>query len=390
MKNKLVILGVTGFGISLLATVGILLYPNLSDFVKTNLTQDIRSDGNEIIESNIIEETKNPYLMPKDATSILADTNQNDQKTNFYKGLIFAYQENDTEAKNSFKKALQLSGETEPAIIQNFLNAYSDFELAQNGQRIYLNALLTKAYIDAEEYPMAIEMATKILNEKSSYRDVWILLGYANLKMETYAEAESAFTKAKSIDSVKPEIHYFLGLSRFMQNNWSGAVEELELAILYGFEPKSEAYQKMAESQNSLGNYQDALKAYEYLVNINQSSVGLFSEPIRIAIENVKDLDRALTLANLATTTFPGEALSWSLTAEVYLAKGELDSAENMIDTALGINSAFAKAYYIQGLIKEAKGELTEAKSSYKKAYELSPKADDLSAMSAIKYNALN
>jgi len=377
MKNRLIILGIVGFCLSLTATIVIVVEPNLAKLIKTNLTE------------NLIEQssTQNIDVEAQDEGS--KEDNPNSQHAIFSNALLFAYQDNDEEAKNNFKKALETDGIIDPQKIQNFLDAYTTFESAKQGQRIYLDALLTKACIDAEKYEFAKKIATKVLNQKSDYRDVWILLGYANLKTESYAEAEDAFLKAKSIDSVKPEIHYFLGLARYMQENWQGAIEEFELGILYGFEPKQEAYKKIAESQTNLGAYEEALKAYEYLVSIDKSSVLLFEAPIKIAIYSVKDFDRALTLANTATTSFPNEPLGFTLTAEVYLAKNELESAENNANIAIDLNPLFAKAYYIKGVIKEAKGELDEAKKAYKSAYELSPQGDEISIKSAEKYNAI-
>lgn len=377
MKNKLIILGIVGFALSVTTTVYLLVNESIAGMIKTNIVDSLQVNIPENIGTSL-----------SDTNSSLED-DPNSQHALFTKALLLAYKENDEEAKTNFKQALETSGEIDKEKIQNFLDAYTNFESSQNAPRIYLDALLTKACIDAEKYEFAKKLATKILEQKSDYRDVWILLGYANLKLEAYKDAEDAFIKAKSIDSVKPEIHYFLGLSKYMQDNWQGASDEFELGILYGFEPKNEAYKKLAESKAKMGAFEEALEAYEYLLSIDQNSVTLFKEPILIAINNLQDFDRALTLANTANTMFPNEPLGWTLTAEVYLAQKDLSNAESAINTAIDTNPFFAEAYYVKGLIKEAQNDIEVAKTSYKKAYETSKPGDEINTKSAQRYNAL-
>lgn len=323
------------------------------------------------------------------AENVLSEASENHQLSRFVLGMLQSFLGNYEEAKTNFSAASGLSGPVLPANIQEFQNAFTAYEAQQGGQTVYLRALLIKAMVDAEEYPMAEALALQVLNEKNDYRDVWVLLGYSQMKLKKYSEAEDAFKQAKSLDAVKPETHYFLGMAHYEQGEYAEAVDSFELALLYAFEPESEAYLRLAESQTLLGNYEDALAAYEYLVKIDQSDVSIFVEPIRLAMDIVGDLDRALTLAGEAISYFPSEATSHHLLASVYLRRGELELASTSAETALDIDPNFAEAHFTMGEIWLAKENAESAKEEFKKAYELSKPGDALSVEAAEQYNAL-
>ncbi len=317
--------------------------------------------------------------------TVLAPT----QKVLYTQGLANIAQGTATEAKPYFEQALAQSGTVTPAFIQGFSSAYSSYESAQGSDLSYLNALLSKALLDANECVLAENLALSTLKTKSDYRDVWMILGYSELQLNKLAEAEDSFRAAKKIDSVKPEVHYLLGTAHFLQNEFQDTIDEMELALLYNFEPAAEAYKKMAESHTALGQYQEALAAYEAMVNVDPSSISLFKDPVHLAIDQVQDLDRAETLAQKGITLFPSEALSHTLLAEVYLKKGESDLANDSIQTAFDINPSDPEAHFIAGQIREQQANSEGAKWEYKKAFELSKAGDPINMAAAENYNRL-
>lgn len=250
--------------------------------------------------------------------------------------------------------------------------------------------MLTQAFIDVKEYQLAAGLALDILGSKSDYRDVWIMLGYAQLKTQAYTDAEESFKQAKKLDAIKPETHYFLGTALYFEEKYEEAVNEFELAVLYGFKPENEAYRKIAESQLFLEKYEESLEAYEHLVKIDGGgSVDIFVRPVWIALTYIKDMERALSLAELAVQTFPNEAMSHNLMAWVYMEKNELDKADAEIKNAFSIDPNFAEAHYNAGRLREKQGNADGAIWEYKKAYELSKAGDSISALASERYNAL-
>jgi len=307
----------------------------------------------------------------------------------FYRSLLNAYNGNFEASRTEIQEAAKYSGEISPSYLQAVNIAFQSFDQQQEGQTIYLEALLTKSMVDVEEYHLAQAMALKVLNQQSDYRDVWTLLGYSQLKLENYEEAKQSLDQAVKIDSIKPEIHYFLGLSHYFLEEYDDAVNRFELALLYGFEPENEPYRKIAESQLFLEDYAESLAAYEYLVKIEHSSVDDFVRPVWLAIEMVQDLDRALTLAQEAVTHFPAEAMSHNLLAWAYLEQGELELADESIQRSYQIDPTLAEAHYNAGRLREAQGHTDGAIWEYEKAYQLAESGDNISEKASEAYNRL-
>lgn len=323
----------------------------------------------------------------EEALALLNSYSEPDQNILYVKGLAALIQ--GQEAKSFFEQAATQSGSLAPATLQLFLTAYQSFEAAQGSDSSYLNALLSKALLDANEAPLAEQLALSTLKVKSDYRDLWMILGYSQLEQNKLAEAEDSFTAAKKIDSIKPEVHYLLGEVHFLQQEYDASIREMELALLYDFEPAIEAYKKIAESHAALGHYEEALAAYEAMLTRNPSSITFFKTPIDLAINQVQDLDRAQSLAQKGVDLFPSEALAHTLLANVYLKKSNLELASEEITKALSLNSNEAETHLVAGQIHEQENKLESAKSEYKKAFELSEAGDSNNTKAAESYNRL-
>lgn len=325
----------------------------------------------------------------EEASEVFKTLKDQSQETAFYASILYTFQADYGEAKKQLDKAKSLGGTIESETLDLFSTAFASYESQKEGQNIYLEALITQALVESLEYELAENMALKILNEKADYRDVWILLGYAQLKMEKYQEAEDAFKQAKTLDSVKPETHYFLATALFFQEEYEAAVDEYELALLYDFTPEEEVYKKIAECQLFLEDYDEAVEAYEYLINIDHNTIEGFVRPVWIAITELNDLDRALSIAEESVEYFPNEAMSYNLLGWVHLERGELNEADSALKKSITMDGKLAAAHYNLGRLLETKGEIENAKSAYENAYEYAESDDEIGTMAAEKYNSL-
>ena len=161
------------------------------------------------------------------AQNVLGSLDQEAQEVLYAKSLLSLLQSEFTLAREQLEAAQSLQGHTNPEHIQTILNVFTDFDAQQGGQEVYLNASLSKAMIDVEQYKIAESLALMILQENSDYRDVWSILGYAKLQIEDYSGAEDAFKQAKALDPIKPEIHYFLGSAHYFQSEYEEATDSL-------------------------------------------------------------------------------------------------------------------------------------------------------------------
>lgn len=324
------------------------------------------------------------------AKTILSQLDSESQESVYLKALTDLALNDFESAKGNFNQALSMGGTVPLTWIQGFVLAYSDFAQQQGGQNIYLKALLTKSAIDADELVLAKTLALSVLNEHADYRDVWLLLGYAELQLKDYPTAEDSFNQAKNLDGIKPETHYFLGVTLMKQEKYEEAMKSFELALLYNFKPETEVYGQLADVYSALGRNEEALEAYEYLLKRNPDSVELFIEPVQIALSILGDLDRALSLAEELSSVFPDQALSYQLLAEVRLKRGEIEQADASIETAFDLNPDLASAHLTAGQIRMAQNNRDGAMWEFKKAYELSKPGESLNVEAAQKYNALS
>lgn len=311
------------------------------------------------------------------------------QEAKYYGAVLDSTYDRFEDAEEKFQRAAELKGSILENNIQIYLDVFADFQEQQDAQEIYLKTRLAKAMVDTKLYSLAEFTALDVLESKSDYRDAWILLGYAKLKRQDLQEAEDAFNQAKKLDAIKPETHYFLGLTHFEQGEHEECIQSMELALLYNFEPQVEAYRKIAESQLALERYNEALEAYEYLVKIDASKIELFTTPVWIAISKIHDLDRALSLSEDAVSNFPFSAQSHNLLAWTYMEREQLDEAEKAIQKSFDLNPNLAESHLTAGKLRQAQGNLEGAKWEYKKAYELAESDSDVSQEAAEAYNTL-
>lgn len=266
--------------------------------------------------------------------------------------------------------------------------AINDFGLQQDGQLIYLKALVAKALIENEDYEIASILLEKILKERSDYRDSWIMMGYANLRIENYERAKQAYQNAYDIDPTKPETQFFLAIALEETGEKEKALEFYQLAFKNQYTPKAHVVQKIAELSLDLGFYKEAFDLYEELLKTKHESVDDFIRPISIAITKLSDLEKAKKIAEWAKDVYPEEAQSYNLLAWVEIEKGDFSQAQKYLNTAFEKNPKFAAAHYNQGLLFKKQTELQDALQSFETAYKLD-KDGPIGTLAAQEYNLL-
>ncbi len=311
------------------------------------------------------------------------------QELEYYRAMLLAYDSEYDRSESHFQELIETTEDEE--IRQNtqlFLDAYEEYELEQGGQESHLRTLLAQACTDTEEYELATTILYQVLSETPTYRDAWILLGYAYLNLEDYSNATSAFEEATELDTTKPETNYFLALAYFGQDRLEEAITYLELALVYGFEPQVQVYQKLAETYFLLEDYESATRNYEKVLELNDSDLTYFIRPIWLNMDYLDNIARSFELAQWAINSHPDEAMSYNLMGWVFIENNDLWEAREYLEHALEIDPELAAAYLNIGTIDELEGNLDQAKENYRTAYNLDQN-DSVGALAAEKYNEL-
>ncbi len=271
---------------------------------------------------------------------------------------------------------------------QTIISSINEANLAEDGNPNYLKTLIAQSFSESNESSLAISLLYDVLREEPTYRDAWIILGYTYLSLEHYRDAQDALLKALELDPTKTETRYFLGLAYFGEDEYASALTQIELAIESGYEPRVQAYQKLADIAVLATEYKKAVEAYENVLVLNSSDVNLYIRPVWLYIDKLDQPDRAIELAEQAVTEHLNEAMSYNLLGWALTAAGDYSNAEYNLNYALVLNPDLAAAYLNLGVWHEKQGHTTEAQEHYKRAYTLDP-GSSVGNLAANRYNEI-
>lgn len=332
---------------------------------------------------------------PEKALEIFNTIEEKNQLVLLYKGLLAAYQGRYEDSRNFLQEEVNMDQNSENAeIAKNILKSYETFSATQGSQLIYLKTLLGKNFNQADEYHLSIPLLFNVVKEKKDYRDAWVLLGYAYLNIEDTQNAIDALEQARKLDPHKPETLFFLGLSHQLKSINGDRIEKekaaslIEEAIKKGFEPKIQAFQKLAELYFETGNYEKAAEKYEEVINLNSDDLGYFTRPLWLYVDKVGNPEKALALAQKALQTHPNDAMSYSFMGWALIAKKDYQGARENLSKALELDPTLAAAYLNFGKLFEQVEYRDTAKDYYKKAFELG-KGTSVGDNAAERYNVM-
>ncbi len=307
----------------------------------------------------------------------------------YYQGLLNAFFKDYENAEINFNFVIESGADGAlSSNSQTYLAAIEDAALAEEGSPLYLQTLIAQGYTETEEVELAMASLYEILREEPTYRDAWIILGYAYLTQEHYRDAQDALLKALELDPAKPETRYFLGLSYFGEDQYAAAVTQLQLAVESGYEPRVQAYQKLADVAVLAEQFDIAVKAYETVLILNSSDVTLYIRPIWLYLDKLNNADRAKELAEQAIQEHPNNAMSYNLLGWVQVAQNDLSNAEQNLNYALILDSDLAAAYLNLGWLEQKKENFEQAKEHYKRCYTLDP-SGSVGNLAANRYNEI-
>lgn len=272
---------------------------------------------------------------------------------------------------------------------QKIIDAYREFDYFRDGLPIHLRTLLARSFNQINEPALAIWLLRDVLTEKTDYRDAWILLGYAYYNLQQFSLAEDAFYKAYELDTEKPETQYFLGLTYYALDDLMESERFFEYAVVNGFEPRVQAYQKLSDVYLQNEDYEKAVSMYENYLSLSKKTKSTdFVKPVMIYIDYLNKPSSALTLTQRVVRVHPDEAMSYSLLAWAYLANKDYANALVNLEKAQMLDATLPALALTFGKFYEAQGDVEKAKEQYKKAYE---KGDSelISNEAAERYNEL-
>jgi tetratricopeptide (TPR) repeat protein len=217
-----------------------------------------------------------------------------------------------------------------------------------------------------------------------AYND--LALGLARRARETsdtafYAQAEEAVRKSLELqpgnfEAQKLQVWLLLGRHEFPQ-----ALEQAK-ALNQRVPDDLQVYGFLADANAELGNYQDAIDAAQWMLNLRPGNVPGLTRAAYLR-ELSGDVEGALELMEMALQSTPpneSEDLAWIRTQMglLELMRGNAAGAEAYLVEALGLFPGYHYALANLGRVRSAQGRHGEAVDVLRRRYEAAPHAENL------------
>ncbi len=226
-------------------------------------------------------------------------------------------------------------------------------ELAPNSDEGYRR--LGRAYLNLGRRAEAIEGFERAIAINPYY---WLnhnSVGAAHLELGAYEQASQAFRRVIEIEPDNVDGLNNLGASYLSLGQYTAAIDAFQRALK--IRRISEGYTNVGTALFYNGQYAEALPMFEKGVELTPNSeqwVGNLADGYRWAGQRDKALvtyDRAIALAYKELQVNPRNARVKRHMATYYAKKGDPSQARQLLDDALGLNSAHVNAFYTAAVV---------------------------------------
>lgn len=305
---------------------------------------------------------------------VQADTQESDQITQYYLGILHAYLGERKEAEEFLNKAVMTNSHPKTTSYANrFIGAYNYYDTYQGAQAEFLDALISKELLASGEFEIAIDKLRFITSYNPAYIDAWVLLGSAYLIQGKYDQSTEALKEVLPTD--RAEVYYWLGLAYYYQNNLDKSISGYAQALRKGYQPRYRVYEKIGDIYLDKSNYEKAVENYSLALAEEdaKSHIDLYIRPVWLYNDVLDDSEQALRLAQQALEFQPDNAMAYNLVGWSYLGLENFAEAKAYLKTAKELDPNLAAARLNLGRYFEAVGDTENALEYYAKARELDP-----------------
>lgn len=169
-----------------------------------------------------------------------------------------------------------------------------------SGDSAYRDSLLAGSWYQAGESHIALNIITGVLEKRPDYMPAKEILGFSAYDLGDYTTANKYLVEYVSQHPFDASTLFALGQIRIQTQDWVGASDALNRAILAGYQPKIDVERKVIMVDAALKNYEHMMSVFAYILKDEK------------ATEN--DYLTALLIATI--TEKKEELLRWSEQAE--------------------------------------------------------------------------
>ncbi len=208
-------------------------------------------------------------------------------------------------------------------------------------------------------------------------------LGSGGHRQEAIAQYELLLTKLKGNPTEASEVERRLGEQHFRSGDAQGALAYYQKAISVRRDDPM-ILTELGLAYHFLGRQQEAAQQYEACLRVGGRNPMVLNNLAYYIAENGGDLDRALTFAQRARQSTPGELGYSDTVAYIYLKKNLVDNALEMLEDLVHRkpdNPTF-RLHLAQALFR--KGESVKAKKELQTALDNRPSLEDTQSIKAL------
>jgi tetratricopeptide (TPR) repeat protein len=235
-----------------------------------------------------------------------------------------------------------------------------------------LLAGLVQAYVAQKKYARAVSLCEERIGRAPNNAFLWNLLGEVEASEKNYRKAEQAFQKAVDLLPDWQPPHSNLARLYLVQGQTGAAVKTFE-DVLKRNPDNAGAYMSLAQIYIQTKDYPKAIGVYERLMTRRPDFWAAANDLAFLLAENssnIKDLERALSLAKKAQEAHPNDPAVLDTVGWVYYKMNDQPAALRFLAMAAAKAPENGTINYHLGMATLKSGKVQEAKEYFRRAAE--------------------
>lgn len=348
--------------------------------------------------------------------SLLSSLDEVPARLQLYQAILLALQNNHEEARTLLRDLQRVDVKAKDFVLTNdgivessqageedFLRAeeaqkvldlmvvYEEFDELAESENAHLFAEIAQALAQNNEAFLAQEFADVAIKEDVTYIDAWILRGYSNFLMQQFPEALNDLRYAYELDPIRPEVHYFLALALYENEQYDEAALFFEKALEYDFEFSEEVRWKLLEIFARQQKYDRVLELYKELLTYD-TEPEKFASAVHTAVDLMQKPEVALEFTEILMNKNPNDVFSNNIHAWALIANQKYVEAKTILNQTLKLDDQNPRTHLNLGLLAETEDDYQSAQEYYQKAYEFGQDREGYTSivnLAVNRYNAL-
>ncbi len=226
--------------------------------------------------------------------------------------------------------------------LENIREAINNYNNLKLDEPYYKDTYIIGAFFENQNYPIAIVLAKKMLEEKKSYKVVLKIIAQSYFELNRLGESNKYLLEYARIDSKSPDVYYMIGVISQKNNDYIKSNIFLNLALEQNYKNVENIYRLQLYNYLILEQKGKIIDTFDKLIALKEKPD--FNDLILATYYNVVNwnIEKAILLTDKWLELYPEKEDFYWFKAWLQIEKGRLDEAEILLEKAKEINSTNA------------------------------------------------